>query len=129
MVTHSANGKQWLCLPGGGIEENETPEEAALRELMEECLVEGVILKKTSEYVDPFSDRQTYSFHVDIGDQTTHLGEDPELNENPILVNLGWYHLHEICERDRAYLWAAGLISIEEFAEELSRWGDDISYP
>ena len=40
-----------------------------------------------------------------------------------------WYALNEICERDRAFLWAAGLYQIEEFAKELGSWGDDISYP
>ena len=29
-----------ICFPGGGIEEGETPEEAALRELTERCLTE-----------------------------------------------------------------------------------------
>lgn len=58
MVTHEKNGQRWLCLPGGAIDEIETPEEAALRELNEECQVQGVILKKTSEYVDPYTGGQ-----------------------------------------------------------------------
>lgn len=131
MVTHARKGRQWLCLPGGAIEENESPEDAAIRELHEECHVEGVLIEKTSEYADPFSGGHTYTFLVEIGDQIPQLGKDPEDadNENPVLIHIGWYHLHEICERDRAFLWAAGLISIREFAEELSRWGDDFSYP
>jgi hypothetical protein len=37
--------------------------------------------------------------------------------------------LAEIPERDRAYLWAAGLLNVPEFLEEVSGWGDAISYP
>jgi hypothetical protein len=37
--------------------------------------------------------------------------------------------LPEIPERDRAFLWAAGLMGIEEFLTEVSSWGNAISYP
>ncbi len=129
MVTHSKDNRQWLCLPGGGVEDNESPEEAALRELYEECLVKGQLIKQTSNYRDPYTYKFTYTYLVDIGDQNPILGEDPELMLNPILINVGWYKLDEICERDRVFLWAAGLISIKQFAQEVSSWGDDISYP
>ena len=49
MVKHIHENDEWYCSPGGGIEECETPEQAALRELQEECNVLGVIIKKTSE--------------------------------------------------------------------------------
>ena len=32
LVEHRMKGRDFFNLPGGGIEENETPEEAALRE-------------------------------------------------------------------------------------------------
>ena len=35
LVEHRMKGRDFFNLPGGGIEENETPEEAALRELNE----------------------------------------------------------------------------------------------
>lgn len=37
LVEHRMKGRDFFNLPGGGIEENETPEEAALRELNEEA--------------------------------------------------------------------------------------------
>jgi ADP-ribose pyrophosphatase YjhB (NUDIX family) len=129
MAKHRQNGEEWRCLPGGAVEKEESPEEAALRELLEECCVHGVIIKKTSEYSDPFSNGQTHTFLVDIGNQNPTLGEDPEIKENPILFGIDWLALNEICERDRAFLWAAGLLSVKEFANELASWGDDISYP
>lgn len=130
MVKHRDDEGEYFCIPGGRIEEGETPEQAAIRELQEECCVLGKIVKKTSEYVGPFEmDKYFYSFQVDIGDQIPKLGYDPELLDDPILVGVQWVSLDEICERDRAYLWASGLLCIEQFADELSSWGDDISFP
>jgi len=129
MAKHCQDGDEWRCLPGGAIEKGETPEEAALRELLEECCVQGEIIKKTSEYPDPISNGYNYTFWVDIGNQVPILGEDPEMKDNPILFGIDWLSLKEICERDRAYLWSAGLLSVKKFADELVTWGDDISYP
>jgi 8-oxo-dGTP pyrophosphatase MutT (NUDIX family) len=130
MVKHVIGNDYWHCLPGGGIEYGETPEQAAVRELKEECLVDGKIIKKTSEFADPFDDNTFYyTFHIDIGTQSPSLGIDPEILENPILVEVRWMSLNEISEKSRVYLWAAGLASIKEFADELGTWSKDISYP
>ncbi len=129
MAKHCQNKDEWRCLPGGAVEKGESPEEAALRELSEECCVKGKIIKKISEYPDPISNGYNYTYLIDIGNQVAILGEDPEMRDNPILVSIDWLSLQEICERDRAYLWSAGLLSIKEFANELASWGDDISYP
>ena len=56
------------------------------------------------------------------------MGSDPD-KEHQVLTEVRWMALHEICERDRAFLWAAGLAGIEQFYDELTSWGDDISYP
>jgi len=131
MVKHVQDGKSYLCLPGGGTENDETYEEGALRELQEECNVAGCIITKLSELFEntPAGLRCHVTFHVDIGMQEPRLGYDPEVIGVPILQGVGWYALNEICERDRAFLWAAGLYQVEEFAKELSSWSDDISYP
>lgn len=39
------NGKEFFSIPGGGIEDGETPEEAVIRELKEECGMDGTIEK------------------------------------------------------------------------------------
>lgn len=73
---------------------------------------------------------ESVTFLVDIGDQQPHLGTDPEFkNLNQILADLQWLSLDEICERDRAYLFADGLLSLPDFLFEVSRWGNQISYP
>ena len=51
MVRHRQNNEEWWCLPGGAIEEGETPAEAAVRELKEECCVNGKIVRETGVVV------------------------------------------------------------------------------
>ena len=129
MAKHRFDGDEWWCLPGGGIEPGESPQQAALRELEEECCVVGKILRQTNHSVDGRG-IECVTFLIDIGDQVPHMGSDPEFSGDvQILVDLRWLTLAEIPERDRAYLWAAGLMSIPIFLEEASRWGDALSYP
>jgi 8-oxo-dGTP diphosphatase len=129
MVKHHMNEDEWWCLPGGGVEPDETPVEAALRELEEECNVRGKIVRQTRHATDGFS-IETITFLVEIGDQEPHKGSDPEFpHDEQILEEVCWMTLKEIPERDRAYLWAAGLMCIPVFLDEVSNWGDELSYP
>jgi hypothetical protein len=82
-----------------------------------------------STYIDGFGN-DTVTFLVEIRNQEPHMGTDPEFNkEDQILADVRWLTLAEIPERDRAYLWAAGLMSIPLFLDEVSSWGDALSYP
>ena len=131
MVRHRQDGEEWWCLPGGAQEAGETTEQGALRELREECNVEGVVARQTS-YVSYAHDDSTYSFLVDIGDQVPSLGYDPEVVEGKqtlVLVDMQWLRLSEISESDRAFLWAAGLLGVANFLSEVEGWGSQTSYP
>lgn len=115
MVKHCEKTKSYWCLPGGGVYENEKHEDAAIRELKEECRVEGKIIRLISRV--SFSDSDFhYTYLVDIGDQTPSLGHDPELEEGQqILSDVGWRNLEELSEIDRAFLWASGLLAVDGF--------------
>lgn len=129
MVKHRLHGVEWWCLPGGGLEPGETPEEGALRELQEECSVDGTVIRQTS-LVCNAPDDVTYSFLVDIGDQEPSLGNDPDMpSGQQVLSDVQWLRLCQIPERDRAFLWAAGLLGTGTFYSEVEQWGDEISYP
>lgn len=62
---------------GGGVEEGDTLEEAIIRELREEANVDGaIIFKFANEYKE-----NHHTFLLDIGNQSTSLGYDPEDEE------------------------------------------------
>lgn len=131
MVRHRDPDGAYWCLPGGALEPGESLEQGVLRELQEECNVEGVVVKPTAYAMDVYAG-ETYSFVVDIGNQEPSLGYDPEVGEGAqaaVLVDVRWLRLREIPERDRAFLWAAGLLGVEGFLAEVKGWGDDASYP
>ena len=129
MVKHQQDSQEWWCLPGGGQEHGETPAQGALRELQEECNVSGVVVRQTA-HVCYGPEDETYSFLVDIGDQPPSLGHDPDVAvDHQVLVDVKWLQLHEIPERDRVFLWAAGLLGVNTFFAEVESWGDATSHP
>ncbi len=132
LVEHQLFGRDFFNLPGGGIEENETPEQAALRELEEECQVKGTLVRPLTVEYKPDLESRVFTFLVEIPeDAVAKTGIDPELPaDEQSIIGVKWMRLDEIAERDRAYLFGAGLMRVPYFHDEVLMWdGEDISYP
>lgn len=123
-------GRYFYSLPGGGIEEGESPEETALRELKEECGLDGKIIKPLN-IVQKKDGSREYVYEIAVSEEQIAItGKDPELTEEEqVILEVCWLRLYEMSEKDRAFLWAYGLMEVEEFWDEVQSWGDEISYP
>lgn len=132
LVEHKLFGRNFFNLPGGGIEDEETPAEAALRELQEETGVTGKIVRPLAIEYKPDLESRIFTFLVEVPEDAVAVkGIDPELSpEEQTIIGVKWLALDEISERDRAYLFGAGLMRVPEFHDEVLQWGDTvISYP
>ncbi len=129
MTKHSMRHWEHWCLPGGALLPDELPDEGVLRTLREECGVDGQILRMTSDLIEA-SGVEVFTFLVDIGDQVPRLDHRADGGgKSPELVDLQWLPLEQIPERDRAFLWQAGLMTVPGFLDQVKGWGDAISCP
>lgn len=119
MVKHKMDGRFFYCLPGGGIDEGETPEEAAVRELKEEACVDGRPIQEINKFVKLGGKGTVYTYLIEV-DPLAEIGPgiDPELEEQTI-VDAEWMKLEDMSELDQIYLWASGLKAVPGFYDKL----------
>ncbi|HEX7352198.1 NUDIX domain-containing protein [Brachybacterium sp.] len=77
VIGRRKNGREYSVLPGGGVEEGETPREACLRELWEETGLVGVIVAELHRECTA-QDSAIY-FHVRTSRGNPTLTGGPEL--------------------------------------------------
>lgn len=86
-------GHDYLTLPGGGIEDGETPSDAVTREVAEEVALQvtHASFLRRIEHREREHPGATSLFYVAVADGSPRLGSDPELTcDCPRLVGLEW---------------------------------------
>jgi 8-oxo-dGTP diphosphatase len=97
MVRQTYRGEEIWTFPGGSIEANETPIEAAIREVYEETNLNieivGLLVKFFNERINGIY----YCFLARKVEGTLTLGNDPELNnEEQELKEVRWISIEEV---------------------------------
>lgn len=99
LIHRFKDGKEYFVLPGGHIEENESEEEALIREIKEETNLDAQIDKKLWTLKNPFDNSEHHFFLVTKFSGNLQLG-GPELKKNSEENKyiLEWHDLTEISE-------------------------------
>lgn len=94
-ATGRHDGQEYWTLPGGGIEPDETPEQAVIREVAEE--VGLTALSARYLYDAPHPAGWTACYSVRVKDGEPRLGIDDDLHcDCPRMVGLDWVSLPRI---------------------------------
>jgi 8-oxo-dGTP diphosphatase len=108
LIERHRAGLDYFVFPGGGVDEGESPEQAAIREAMEELGIEVVIKQKVAEIHIGRKSRQVYFLVDEIsGEFGTGVGEeytdsDPNDPEEGIYVPI-WMSIDELLLHEKIY--------------------------
>jgi 8-oxo-dGTP pyrophosphatase MutT (NUDIX family) len=108
LIERHRAGLDYFVFPGGGVDEGETPEQAAVREAMEELGIAVAIKQKIAEIQFGEKSRQVYflveqtggEFGTGIGEEFTDA--DPDSPEEGVYIPI-WMPLHELSAHENIY--------------------------
>lgn len=111
-------GHYFWTLPGGGMEEGETPEETCIRELKEETGIDGEIVRPLTIIFNKNGSKE-YVFLCKMKDENQRAvtGYDPEEGVTPEGIQSGvhkteWKTFEELSRTDQDFLYRNGLMEI-----------------
>jgi 8-oxo-dGTP pyrophosphatase MutT (NUDIX family) len=117
MVKVDEKDRSYWTLPGGGIEEGESREEAAVREAMEEINLDIKIVRFLFERKYAVGTEYCYLAEPANGEQHIKLGYDPEFDENEqVLKQAEWIQIDSLTD-DLHVSRVIGSLSQEEIAK------------
>jgi len=108
LIERHRAGLHYFVFPGGGVDEGESPEQAAIRETMEELGLEVTLKRKVAEVHLGRKSRQIYFLVEQIGGEFgTGTGEeftdsDPNHPEEGIYIPV-WMPIDELLQHTNVY--------------------------
>ncbi len=108
LIERHRAGLDYYVFPGGGVDEGETPEQAAIREAMEELGIEIAITQKIAEIQLGQKSRQFYFLVEQTGGEFgTGTGEeytdsDPDHPEQGVYIPI-WMPIEKLSEYQNIY--------------------------
>ncbi len=127
LIERHRAGLHYFVFPGGGVNEGESPEQAALRETMEELGIEVAIKQKVAEIQIGRKSRQVYFLVEQTGGEFgTGAGEeytdsDPNDPEEGIYIPI-WMPIDERLLHEKIYPAAVARLVVKSLQEG---WAQD----
>jgi 8-oxo-dGTP diphosphatase len=127
LIERHRAGLHYFVFPGGGVDEGESPEQAAIREAMEELGIEVAIKQKVAEIQIGRKSRQVYflvehtngKFGTGVGEEYTD--SDPNDPEEGIYFPI-WMPIDELLLHEKVYPATVARLVIKSVQEG---WAQD----
>ena len=108
LIERHRAGLDYFVFPGGGVDEGETPERAAIREAMEELGIEVAIKKKVAEIHIGQKSKQVYFLVEQVGGEfgsgagEEYTDADPNDPSEGIYIPI-WMPIEELALHEKIY--------------------------